>query len=286
MFKNILIPVSSEYYSKQVVYRSIQLAEYFKSTVTLLYIIEEKTLDQTERLTDSHRAYYDRLETQQDIMKKQQLTATQIVFDFASHLFHQKGLTFHHFIRYGEFSSIVLQQIKQKNYDFVIMGYEKECMLHYRLLDEITVPIWIDIKKTHQPRILAICTNLAPNQLVPSLSRELSKALDWELLLYYIVDSRDPVAVDVNGQRSEEKTMEELQQESVRFIEEMEKLSINTETVVGGLEQEIMKKAKKFDPNLIILGREQKRKGPLGIPYENIKRKLVEKCKYSLLFIN
>lgn len=286
MFKNILVPVSSEFYSKQVVYRSIQLAEHFKSTVTLLYIIEEKTIDQTERLTDAHRAYYDRIETQKDLMRKQQLTATQIVFDFASHLFEQKGLRFHHLIQYGEFSDVILDEIQKKKYDFVIMGYEKECMLHYRLLDELSVPIWIEINKSHEPRILGICTNLAPNQLAPMLSKEISKALDWELLLYYIMDRRDPVAVDTYGIRSSEKTLDELDTERQRFIDKMKEQHIDIETVVGGLEQQIMRKARKYDPSLIILGREQKRKGALGLPYGNIKRKLMEKCKYSLLFIN
>jgi nucleotide-binding universal stress UspA family protein len=286
LFKNILVPVSSGHYSKQIVYRSVQLAEYFKSTVTLLYIIDEKTIDQTERLTDSYRAYYDRLEAQQDLMRKQRLTATQIVFDFASHLFAQKGITFHHFIKSGEFSDVVLGEIQRNNYDFVIMGYEKECMLHYRLLDELTVPIWVEIQKTHEPRILGICTNLAPNQYDPTISKEISKALDWELLLYYIMDSRNLVTVGFDGVRLKEKLLDNLDKERQKFIEKIKKEHINIETVVGGLEQEIMRKARKYDPTLIIIGREQKRRGALGLPYGNIKRKLMQKCKYSLLFIN
>ena len=285
MFQNILIPVSSEHYSKQIVYRSIQLAEYFKSTVTLLYIIEERTMDQTHMLTDSYRTYYDRMETQEDFMKKQQLNATQVIFDFASHLFEQKGIAFNHYILYGEFSDLILKEIKKRRYDLVLMGYEKQCIMHNRLIKEITVPLWIEINKKHKPRILGVCSNLAPNELLPSVSDELSKALNWEMLLYYIIDKSDPIIVDKKGKRSEKKTLSELQQESTRFIEDIQKQQVIIETNIGGLEQEILKKAKKYDPTLIIIGKEQKRRGSFGLPYGDIKRKLVQKCKYSLLFI-
>ncbi|MDG6229584.1 MAG: universal stress protein [Candidatus Thermoplasmatota archaeon] len=285
MFQNILIPVSSEHYSKQIVYRSIQLAEYFKSTVTLLYIIEERTMDQTDMLTDSYRTYYDRMETQEDFMKKQQLNATQVIFDFASHLFEQKGIAFNHYILYGEFSDLILKEIKKRRYDLVLMGYEKQCIFHSRLIKEITVPLWIEINKKHKPRILGVCSNLAPNELLPSVSDELSKALNWEMLLYYIIDKSDPIIVDKKGKRSEKKTLSELQQESKRFIEDIQKQQVTIETNIGGLEQEILKKAKKYDPALIIIGKEQKRRGSFGLPYGDIKRKLVQKCKYSLLFI-
>ena len=40
MFKNILIPISSEFYTKDVLKRSIFLAEKFKSIINLIYIIE------------------------------------------------------------------------------------------------------------------------------------------------------------------------------------------------------------------------------------------------------
>ena len=44
--------------------------------------------------------------------------------------------------------------------------------------------------------------------------------------------------------------------------------------------------AEEINPNLIIIGREQKKKGILGLPIKHLKRKLAEKCKYSLLFVN
>ena len=43
MFENILIPISSEFYPKEVFNQGTFLAEKFKSKITLIYIIEETT---------------------------------------------------------------------------------------------------------------------------------------------------------------------------------------------------------------------------------------------------
>ena len=62
--------------------------------------------------------------------------------------------------------------------------------------------------------------------------------------------------------------------------------NIGIQLVKGNLEKETFKAAEKIGAGLIILGREKKKKGMLGLPVGNIKRKMVEKCKYSMLFIN
>ena len=55
---------------------------------------------------------------------------------------------------------------------------------------------------------------------------------------------------------------------------------------MGSLEKETTKAAEKVKPRLIIVGREQKKKGLLGFPVKNVKRKLAEKCEYSILFVH
>ena len=83
MFKNILIPISSEFYSKEVLKRSIFLAKKFNSKINLIYIIEEKTLNQTDKKSDSYRTTYEIAETKKQIRLKQKQTADQIVFEDA-----------------------------------------------------------------------------------------------------------------------------------------------------------------------------------------------------------
>jgi len=285
MFKNILIPISSEFYSKGVLERSVFLAEKFKSTITLIYIIETKTLEQTDRLTDSHRTHYEIAETKNEIIRKQKLSADNIIFDEAKHVFKNKNIHFEGKIVEGEFSSVVKRETHKKEYDLILMGFEKECLLKYRLLDDINIPVWVE-SGNESKFILAVCSNLAPNQKVPAISLKLSEILAWDLHMLYVVDIKDNVQVDEKGTRSDKKHERDLVFCGQNFVEEIKDKGIDVKLVKGSLEKETLKAAEKINPGLVIVGREQKKKGIMGLPVKNIKRKLAEKCNYSLLFVN
>ena len=108
----------------------------------------------------------------------------------------------------------------------------------------------------------------------------------WDLNMLYIVDVEDSVQVDKDGKRSDKKPERDLLFNGNKFINDMEDKGIKVELVTGGLEKITLKAAEEINPNLIIVGREQKKKGVLGLPIKHLKRKLAEKCKYSLLFVN
>jgi len=285
MFKKILVPVSSEYYSKEVINRSIFIAETFNSTVHILFIIEDTPLQQMEKSSDAHLTHYDRTETHQDLLYKQRKTADNILFEYANQIFKQKNQPMKHTILHGEFSTIVEQELEKNQYDLVIMGYEKGTMVDYRILNETLTPLWIE-GGGHHTSILAVCSNLAPNQKVPSISMKLANTFHWDLSMLYVIDTQDAVEVDTNGIRSTKKPIKELQFHGQTFTDEMKEKKFHVKTVEGSLEQQTIKEAKNMEAGLVIIGREQKKRGLLGIPVKNIKHKMVGKSKYSLLFIN
>ncbi len=285
MFKNILIPISSEFYSKKVIERSAFLAQKFNSNIDLLYIIEEKTISQADKLSDSYRTSHEKSETKKDIIKTKVRSADNIIFDDAHYIFKNLKITFNEKIKGGEYSDIIKSELEKKPYDLIIMGFEKECMLNYRLIEEVDIPIWVETnQKSNQ--ILAVCSNLAPNKKVPDISISLSKILGWNLELLYVVDTEDTVQVDENGRRSAKKTKDDLINAGEYFIHDLRKKGINVKLVSGSLDKQAIKEAEEINANLIIIGREQKKKGMLGLPVKNIKRKIIEKCDYSLLLVN
>lgn len=285
MFQNILVPISSEFYSKDVIKRSILLAETFTGTVHLLYIIEEKPLDEMERRTDTHLTHYNRTETHHDVLNQQRQTADDLIFKDAKHQLNKKNIDMNTSIIQGEFSDIVAAELEKNQYNLVIMGYERGCMVDYRLINEIDIPVWIEAGGHHHS-ILAVCSNLAPNQKVPELSIDLAKKLDWKLRMIYVTDVEDNVEVDEQGNRSEPKPLHELLFSRQEFIEHMQEKGIVVKTVQGSLQKESIKQARKMKAGLIIIGREQKKRGKLGFPIKKVKQKMAERCKYSLLFIN
>jgi len=285
MFKNILIPISSEFYSKQLLQKSISLAEKFESNLNIVYIIEEKTLAQTNKRSDAYRTFYEIEETKNEIIRKQKQTADDIIFKDAKYFFKNKKIPFKEKIKEGEFSKVVRYETIKEKYDLILMGFAKGCILNYSLLDEIDIPVWVEGKGSGKS-ILAVCSNLAPNQKVPNISIELSNILGWKLNMLYVVDVEDSVQVDENCKRSDKKSEKDLIFKGQYFVKEMEDKGIKIEMVKGNLEKETTKAAMKIEPNLIIVGREQKKRGVLGLPVKNIKKKMVEKCNYSILFVN
>ena len=285
MFENILIPVSSEFYSKKILERSVFLAERFKSTINLVYIIEEKTLHQTDKISDSFRTHYNRLETSNDIINKSRLRVDNIILNDAKFFLKNKEIPFKEKIVEGEFSNVVKRELDENNYDLVLMGFEKGCILNYRLLDEVNVPIWIE-SDGEGKSILAVCSNLAPNQKVPEFSVKLSEDLGWDLHMLYVIDVGDSVEVNETGQRSDKKSEKELDFIGENFVEKMGEKGVNVRLVKGSLEKETVKAAEDIGANLVIVGREQKKKNIFGLPVKNIKKKMAEKSRYSILFVN
>lgn len=285
MFQNILVPISSEFYSKEVIKRGITLAETFDGTVHLIYIIEKKPFDEMEKRTDTHLTHYDRAETQQDVLNQRRQTADDLIFQDAQHRLHKKNINLKTTIMQGEFSSVITHELENNQYDLVIMGYERGCMIDYRLLNDIDISVWIESGGDYQS-ILAVCSNLAPNQKVPAIGMNLAKKLGWELKMIYVLDLEDHVVVDEQGKRSSPKSFHELLLSRQKFIDHMKNEGIRVETREGSLQKESMKAAKKMQAGLVIIGREQKKRGKLGIPISKVKQKLADRCKYSLLFIN
>lgn len=285
MFKEILIPISSEFYQKEVFEIGAFLAEAFDGAITLVYIIEEKALDQADKLSDTYRSQYDREETKKEIVSRHIRAAGNIIFDDAQFLFKNRNISFEEEIIEGEFSTVIKGQLNKKNYDLIVMGFEKECLLNYRLLDDVDIPIWIE-SGYEGKSILAVCSNLAPNLKVPDISVKISKILGWDLCMLYVVDTQDTVQVDQMGRRSEKKSEADLVNKAKQFVSEMQKKEIEVKLVKGSLEKETMKAAAEVGAKLIILGREQKKTRVLGLPTKSIKKKMAENCRYSILFMN
>jgi hypothetical protein len=285
MFENILIPISSEFYPKHVLNFSVFLATKFKSKINLVYIIEEKTLKQTDKLSNGFRTFYDKNDTKKDIIGKQKQTADNIIFDYAKFIYDNQKISFSKKMVKGEFSKIINNETKEKKYDLVLMGFQKGSTLNYRLFEKINVPVWVKMVGD-TGSILAVCSNLAPNKNVPDFSVKLSKSLGWDLNMIYVVDTEDNVEVNCEGVRSSKKPERELVFSAQKFIDGMENKNVSMKLIKGNLLRETLNAAGKYNSNLIIIGREHKEKGLFGFPFKNFKKKMVEKGKYSLIFLN
>jgi hypothetical protein len=104
--------------------------------------------------------------------------------------------------------------------------------------------------------------------------------------MLYVVDTEDSVQVNENGERSDRKLERDLLFTGQQFVDDMESKGIEIELIKGNLENETARIAEELNVSLVIVGREQKQKGMLGLPIKNIKKRLAEKCGHSILFLN
>jgi hypothetical protein len=265
--------------------RALSLAEKFNGTLHLFYIIEDKTLQKTDKISNSHLTYYSKLETNKDIIRENKFKADNVIFDEINYYLKKGGISYTEKIVKGEFSSIVKDEVENGNYDLVLMSYEKGCLLNYRLIDDLSIPIWVE-SEIKCDSILGILSNLSPNQRVPDFSIKLSKIFNWNLHMLYIIDIADSVQVDENGFRSNNLSERDLVFNAENFIKNIGEFGIDIKLIKGNLEKETIREAKKMQANLIVIGREQKKRNMIGLPVKRLKKKIMQKCDYSILFLN
>ncbi len=285
MFTKIVVAISSEFMSEGPIIRAAQLAEKFNSEVKLVYIIEEKVLKTLDKVAEGVQTYQEREKIKKDIIENHGARSGEMILKKFETILKKKGINAKKKIVRGEFSEIIKLEIEKEKSDLIIMGFQRSCLLGYRLFQDLDIPIWIESNEKLK-KILAVCTNLAPNEKVPKVSMALAKSYNAELSMIYVIDTTDRIMVDKNLRRSEKKDKQTLIEEGNKFKENMEKKGLKTDVAIGGLEKLIREKEKKIKANLIIIGREQKKRRILGVYYRNPRLKIAEKTKHSILYLN
>lgn len=280
IFKKLLFPISSEFFQENVAKRIKKFVEIFGSDVYVVYIIEEKILKKMEDVAEPFLTEEQRKEIEENLIEKNREIA-DIVFNKLNNYIEQ----FERKVVVGEFSEEIIKSVREYNATCVVMGYEKDCFLKYRLFETLNIPIWVEIGKRSE-NVLGVCTNLAPNVRVPTLTLQIAEKFGYKPYLVYIIDAEEKVEVDEKG-RKMERSIEELLEKAKEFAKKYENLVIDIS--VGALENEIVKYADRVNADLVIIGREAKKKRVFGgriLKEKGIKKELAEKIRHSVLFLN
>ncbi len=276
IFKRLLLPISSEFFPENAVRRIAELAGKFDSEVLIVYIIEQKTIEKMEHVAEIFLTDEQRKEIEKEIVEQSKMLAGEIIFKNVKPMINN----FEERITFGEFSEEVKKISEEQKTTCVITGYEKGCLLRYRLFENMNIPVWVEMKKSKK-HVLGVCTNLAPNKRVPSLTLELAECFGYVPHLLYVVDKEEKVEVDEEGRKTERK-LSELLEKAEEFLDKY-KGKMHTHFSEGILEEEIIKYSKEIDPDVIIIGREMKKR---KIFCREMKREIVDKLENSLLFLN
>ena len=276
IFSRLLVPLSSELPSERVVHRAGMLAEKFGAQVTVIYIIEEKTLKKMEDVSRAFLTEQQRTEVERRVVDTNKMLAEDVIFKQVKPLIRN----FDKEVVVGEFSEETVKAAHISDATCIVTGYEKYCLLKYRLLDKLDIPLWIE-QETGGPHVLGICSNLAPNKRVPDVTLSLAGALGYTPHLLYVVDTEEKVEVD-EYEHKRECTLAELTERAHALLTNYEGRA-ETHFSSGVLEDEIASHAHRINPDVVIIGKEMKRK---RLFCRDLKHDMVAKLHKSLLFLN
>ena len=281
IFERILVPISSEYFPVNAVKRAGELSEIFESTVEIVYIIEEKTLKKIDEVAESVNTVYERDELKKELAEKGNFMAHSVIFEEVDKFFKEKP---EKKVIEGEFTDVIIEEARIRKITCILMGFEKKCMLRYRLFEELDIPIWVEMDGGKKV-VVGICSNLSPNKKVPKVTYAIAEALGYEPYIVYIVDTSDRVEVDERGERSLKKPVEYLLENGEKFVEKFKEKGIKTMVLEGPIEEKIGEIAGKLEASLVVVGREKKRRKILWVFCRDVKKEITEKTGHSLLFL-
>jgi len=273
-FKRLLLPISSEFFSDNVAKRASKIANIFGSEIYVVYIMEEKAFRKMEEVAEPFLTEKQRKEMEGSVIGRSKEIA-KIIFERISKYIPE----FENEVVVGEFSDIIFEKIEKHDPTCIVVGFEKECLLKYRFLENVRIPVWIEIGEGEN--ILGVCSNLAPNVRVPNFTIEFAKIFGKKAYLLYVIDKKEMVEVDEQGFKKP-SNMEKLKQRAEEFVEKYRSFADVT-VKIGDIEEEVMKYTKEIDADVAIVGREMKKR---SIFCKEYKKEMAEKIKHSLLFLN
>ena len=269
------MPISSEFPPKNIFGRAKKFSEIFGSKIYILYITEEKTLRKVEEVAEPFLTEEQLKKMENSIIDKNKEIA-DIIFEKVKNKFP----VFNVETTYGEFSDEIIKFSEKNDITCIITEFEKECFLNYTLFEKIKIPVWVEAGEGGKV-VMGVCSNLAPNIRVPDITLKIATAFGYDSKLLYIIDIEEKAEVDERGFKKE-KSLEELQKGAEKFAKKHEK-NFRVEIAIGSIEEKVAEFAEKFNPDVIVVGREMKKR---KLFCKELKLEMIEKLKNSLLFLN
>ena len=142
MFKDILVPVSSEYFPKKAMGKALELSKYFEANVKVIYIIEEKIKDKIHKASDYVRTESQIEEMENDINKAKKEEFNDAMDEWKKDF--EDKINFETKIVKGKYSKEITEELNNYDADLIVMETEQESILDYSLFyEEDDIPIMI-----------------------------------------------------------------------------------------------------------------------------------------------
>ncbi len=290
MFSKILIPVSSEGFSEKAIKKAAKLASFSNGKIIILYIIEEKMLDEVGEVSNYAMTEKSKKELRENIIEEREKVAEDIIIDKIEKIISNKNVDLEiEPIEIGEFSDSISNFLKGGEVDLIFIGFEQRKFLKYRVIKRSDQPLWL-YKKEKDMKPVVVASNLTINNIAIESIFDLANKFNLSKLnLKYAIDysSEKNYEKTEKGIEEKRKSRKKLDENAKEFIQEFKEkceeknIKPDVEIVKDNMENVAIKGAKKHNADLIIIGDIMK-KDRLTLK-ENIDKKIVEKAPCSVL---
>ncbi|PTD93535.1 hypothetical protein C9439_07210 [archaeon SCG-AAA382B04] len=291
MFSKILIPVSSEGFSEKAIERATQLVSFSNGKIFILYIIEEKMLDEVREVSDYAMTKETKQKLRKNIIEEREKIAKDVIIEKIDEIISNKNVELEiEPIQIGEFSDSISNFLKSGEVGLIFLGFKQRKFLEYRVIKRSNLPLWLYKKEKEDIKPLVVVSNLTVNDIATDSIFDLAKKFNLKKLdLKYAIDysSEKRYERTKEGIKEKKESRKKIRKESKRFIEEFRQkcernnITPDVEIIKDNMEDVAIEGARKHNSDLIIIGDIMK-KDRLTLK-ENIDKKIVEKAPCSVL---
>lgn len=242
MFKNILLPISSNFFPEKAIKRSRTMAEKLGSKIHFLYVVEKKMVSKMEETGKHVLSPVLIHELEEDIYQTQIEEISKTIFEKTRKLTRGIEKKCRFVARKGEFSKEIKKYIKDpsktsEKIDCVLLEYKKGSYLQYRIFQTCNVPLWLE-RKRNIKTVFAATSCLSQNEMTPSYGKQLARSFGARLVLeHFNIDDKDKEIHSMKDDTGGNK----------RILKDWRGVS--------NMEKEILKSAERNGADLLVIGR-------------------------------
>ncbi len=143
MFENILVTISSEYFSDSAIKRAVELSKRFGSKITILYVVEEKVMQMMNSSLEYTMTHEEREKTEDKVVEEIKDRAREMLFEKAEKIANKQDIKITSWeIKQGKYTDTILDFCKEREekIDLIVMSFERATLLDYEIFEWISPP--------------------------------------------------------------------------------------------------------------------------------------------------
>ena len=145
MFKRILVPISSEQtVPSSALRRACELSLTFQSEVYVLYVIEQRRLQQLDEISE-HILTYQHLDKLKKNIKEARIRDTKgQTFESIDRCCAEQCVESKNMVTIGRYSNEILKAVAKHDIELIVLEFIRSFLINFEIFEKSPVPVWVE----------------------------------------------------------------------------------------------------------------------------------------------